>query len=283
MGRNSSSTASALGTPTFPALVLPLALLLTAGTLSATQVRVPEGTLVRLELVYDLTTENVDKGDRVEFDVSLDVVVDGHVVIPKGAAGWAQVSKVKGAGKKKAKDALVAFQFVAVRTADNQEIPLRLLPSKPKKLDSKENEVQISTPIPGLRERMIGAPKGREFAAYTNADALVNLPDKPPAPQASAQGAPAGGVTQGSAPAAPALPAANLLPPEEAYVDCNSDPPGADIMVDGTFRGNTPSGLRLAPGRHVIELRLPGRQPWVRNMVVDPGSKPSIRAVLEAK
>jgi hypothetical protein len=268
---------------------LAVAVIIAAGGVSTpllgTQIRVPSGTLVRLKLHYDLTTENVLKDDRIDFDVADDVVVNKHVVFPKGAVAWGKVIRVKGAGKKKAKDASVTFRFIGVRSIDNQQVPLRLLPSKPKKADSRENLVEINTPIPGLRERMIGAPKGKEYAAYTDTDALVNAPEPtPPKPATPAAASTLGAQTVvGAAPATPAVPAmaAALLPPEDATVDFDSTPGHAAVLVDGIFRANTPFKLTLPPGRHVIEVRLEGYRPWTRHMVVNAGSMPSVRARLE--
>jgi hypothetical protein len=235
-----------------------------------------------LKLHANITTENVVKGDRVEFDVAENVTVNNRVVISKGAVARGVVIDVKGAGKKRAKDAAVVFRFIAVRAVDNQEIPLRVMPTKSRRGDSAENEVEINTPIPGLMERMVGAEKGRDFAAYTDSDSLVNVPDVVPNATATVGTGPGGQAGAAPSTAMPAAPApAFVLPPEDAYVDFNSNPTGADVFINGTSRGSTPLRLQLPPGRHVIEIRLTGYRTWMRNMVVDPGSKPSVRATLE--
>lgn len=239
------------------------------------QNRLPAGTLVRLKLHYDLTTENVEKNDRVEFDVADDLIVDGHLVIRAGAAAWGRVVEVKGAGKKRDKDAQVRFRFETVRSVDNQDIPLRVLPTKMQKKDAKENSVTVNTPIPGLLERIVGAPKGREYAAYTDVDMLVRgVEPQPKAPVAAAAPATPPAAVAAAAVAAPPL-------EEEAMVDFNSVPEGAEIVIDGEFRGMTPSRLPVRAGRRAVELRLAGRRTWTRTMAVDPGSRPSIRVVLE--
>jgi len=278
---STSWRSSSLLTRCLMAGLLGVALAWTVPRLSAAQVRVPDGTLVRLKLHADITTENVVKGDRVEFDVAENVTLSNRVVIPKGAVARGVVTDVKGAGKKKAKDAAVTFRFVAVRAADNQEIPLRVMPTKSRKGEASESKMEINTPIPGLRERMIGAEAGKDFAAYTDTDALINVPEVPTSAAASGATAPGGqpAAAPGSA-AQPAIPAV-VFPPEEAYVDFNSNPMGADIVINGTSRGNTPLRLQVPPGRHVIEIRLAGYRTWTRNMVVDSGSKPSVRATLE--
>lgn len=253
-------------------------LILVAGPVSAAQVRLREGTLVRLKLLYNITTENVVKGDRVEFDVAENVVVNDRLLIQKGAPAWGQVTDVKGAGKKRAKDASVTFRFMAVKTVDNQQVAMRVLPTKPRKPDSHDNEIEENSLIPGMSDRTTGAEKGKEYAAYTDTETVVNAPDTP---SAASQGGEATAGAPKPTVAPPKIEPPPPPPPEEAYVDFNSNPPGADVNIDGRFHGNTPTRISLPPGKHLIEIRLAGHRTWIRNMVVDPGSKPSVRATLD--
>jgi len=244
----------------------------------AAKVPVRDGQLVRLRLRNILTTENVQKGDGIEFEVMEDVLVSGRVVIAKGAAAGGKVLDVKGAGKPKAKDAEVVFQFSTVRAVDNQELPLRIGPTKSRNPKPNENQVAERSPIPGYPSRLIGAEKGKEYKAYTEGAFVINAADAiatPPAtPVAAAPAAPP------SAPVmAPAAPGAGLAS-EPAAVEFSSTPDGADILIDGAFVGNTPSTLRVTPGRHAIEIRMAGYHAWTRTMVVDPESHPSVRATL---
>jgi hypothetical protein len=59
-----------------------------------------------------------------------------------------------------------------------------------------------------------------------------------------------------------------------------SQPPSADIEVDGNFVGSTPSAVDLAPGTHVIRLKKSGFKPWQRNLTVG-SSTVNISAELE--
>jgi hypothetical protein len=256
----------------------------------AAQVRVVQGQMVRLKLHNVLTTENVVKGDPIDFDVAEDVVVATHVVIQKGAPARGKVVGVKGAGKRNAKDAAVIFQFVSVRSVDSQDIPLRYRPDKHKKAESKENEIEANDPLPGYAERVIGAEKGKDYAAYVDVSATVNVPDTqvvaPPgpvatAPQTSANPQVATPPAPSTPPIAPPTVSPLTVPQEPALVDFNSNPPGADILIDGALVGNTPVRLSVAAGRHVIQLRIGGYSSWRRTMTVEPGSYPSIRATLE--
>ncbi len=277
-----------------------LLVLLAAVPLFGAQVRVREGTLVTLKLHNDLTTENVVQGDRIDFEVADNALVDGHVVIAKGALATGTVIRVKG-GKKKAREGSVTFRLTSVRAVDNQEIPIRSIPQKNKKTRLSDNEIEESNPIRGLEQGVIGAEKGKGYAAYTDTDLVVNGLEAPPASAATGQspaapagqtGTPAPGSAPGQSPAAPtvvnpapAAPAkslaAELLAPEQGSIAFASEPAGAEIVIDNNFVGSTPSTLRVPPGRHTIEIRLAGYRSWSRTMMVGPGSHPSIRAALE--
>ncbi|MGH9703442.1 MAG: trypsin-like peptidase domain-containing protein [Candidatus Acidiferrales bacterium] len=51
-------------------------------------------------------------------------------------------------------------------------------------------------------------------------------------------------------------------------VTISSDPQGAEIYLDGSLVGTTPSVFKLAAGRHHIRIKLPGKQTWWRDFEV---------------
>ncbi len=50
-----------------------------------------------------------------------------------------------------------------------------------------------------------------------------------------------------------------------------STPEAADIEIDGSFVGNTPSVVELAPGEHVVIVKKSGYKPWERKLKVSGG------------
>jgi hypothetical protein len=66
-------------------------------------------------------------------------------------------------------------------------------------------------------------------------------------------------------------------------VAIGSDPPGADIYVDGKFVGQTPSNVQLPSGLHHIEMKAQGRQAWERDMEVLKDSQLTLHGVLIAQ
>jgi hypothetical protein len=65
-------------------------------------------------------------------------------------------------------------------------------------------------------------------------------------------------------------------------VTVSSDPPGADIYVDGKFVGQTPSTIRLASGTHRVEVRSQGKDDWERDLEVLKDSQLTLHPVLTA-
>lgn len=66
-----------------------------------------------------------------------------------------------------------------------------------------------------------------------------------------------------------------------AVVEVSSEPPGAEIYVDGVFTSSTPSKLSLSQGEHSIRVSRPGFKDWERRLVVDSTSSKTLNAILD--
>ena len=60
-----------------------------------------------------------------------------------------------------------------------------------------------------------------------------------------------------------------------------STPDGAEISVDGSSSGNTPSTVKLAPGKHTFTVTQAGFTAWSRDLSITAGSELRLNAVLE--
>jgi hypothetical protein len=83
---------------TVVALAAALSLLAQATSLAATRVAVPGGTPVTIRIVDTVDSGTANVGDTFEFKADDDVVVNGYVVIARGAEGRGEVTKVDRAG-----------------------------------------------------------------------------------------------------------------------------------------------------------------------------------------
>ena len=50
-----------------------------------------------------------------------------------------------------------------------------------------------------------------------------------------------------------------------------STPEGADIEIDGSFVGNTPSSIDVTPGEHQVLIKKSGYKDWTRELKVSGG------------
>ena len=102
-------------------------------------------------------------------------------------------------------------------------------------------------------------PKGTEITAYVNGDMELVRAKFLPA------GAPAVAVE-----------ADTSKPPEGTAIGSSvlvsSTPPGADIELDGSFVGSTPSIISMPVGDHQIAIKKKGFKPWERKIKATLGS-----------
>jgi hypothetical protein len=54
-------------------------------------------------------------------------------------------------------------------------------------------------------------------------------------------------------------------------VSISSVPDGADIEIDGSFVGNTPSTTELTSGEHLISIKKSGFKAWDRKVKIGGG------------
>jgi hypothetical protein len=278
------------------------------------RVRLPEGTPVQVRLKADLTSDQVEEGARVDFEVARPVLIQGIAVIPVGAVSWGAVQSVK-------KGKFIKFDIEGLRLPDLTDVKLRTVGGKTK------NPAQDQIKLDGSFRGGVGAPKGTEYTAYVSEDREVavavqpSIPALAPTPTAAATTPPTPATTTRPAPAqvvaptpstaTPAVayprpaaqpavttPAASATSPaispgqsptplanvERARVECFSDPSAADILIDGEFYGNTPSILKVPVGRHELEIQLSGYKTYSIPLILEPGTGiRTIRASLEQK
>ena len=114
----------------------------------------------------------------------------------------------------------------------------------------------------------ITMPKGAEFTAYINGDLKLDIAKFQPVAPASQQAVSASSHDQRTDSAA-------------AKLQIDSTPPGADIEVDGSFVGNTPSEVQVAEGDHTVTVKKAGFKEWERKLKSSAGSSVHLSAELE--
>jgi hypothetical protein len=222
-------------------------------------------------------------GESVDFEVLEDVVIDGVTVVPKGGTAIGTVTEAV-PKRRMGRAGKLEIVLDYVRLADKEKAAVRAV--KDVKGGSHTTGMTVGIVATGLlfwpaaplfllmHGKDITVPKGSEVTAYVNGDQkLVAANFLPPGDSVLPLSAPANATS----PAAETTPAAN---PGGSF-ELQSNPPSAEVFVDGSFRGNTPATLKLKPGQHTVRVALDGYKDWSRDLTVQEGSDAHLQANLQ--
>ena len=102
-----------------------LALMWPGGRIYVAETVIPQRTLVRIELLTELSSEKSKPNDPVRYRVVDNVSIDGRIVIPAGAEGQGHVVSVDTAGRL-GQDGLVRVDFGTLIAMDSSTVRINL-------------------------------------------------------------------------------------------------------------------------------------------------------------
>jgi hypothetical protein len=230
-----------------------------------------DGTPVKLRLSQTMSSADAKVGQEVPFEVVEEVKVDDIVVLPKGATAIGTVTEAN-TKKSMGRGGKLNMTISYARLADQEKVALRAVKdSKGGGHVGAMTGAIVATSIvffPAaplflfIHGKDITIPQGTEITAFVEGDMHLDMARFGAAPARTASG-----------PAATA---------SQASLIVESNPPGADIEVDGNFAGNTPSTISVALGNHDISVKKKGFADWSRKMNVTGGSV-HLSATLDSK
>jgi len=219
-----------------------------------------DGTPVKLRLSQTISSADAKVGQEIPFEVVEEVKVEDAIVLPKGAVAIATVTEAdhkKSMGRAGKLNISISY----ARLTDQEKVALRAVKdSKGGGHVGAMTGAIVATSIiffPAaplflfIHGKDITIPQGTEITAFVEGDMHLNMARF--------------GVTSPS-------PAATLSAPAEASLVIESTPPGADVELDGSFVGDTPSTVTVAQGSHEISVKKKGFATWSRKMSVTGGS-----------
>lgn len=135
-----------------------------------------DSTAVRMKLNKPLSSADAHVDDEVRFEVSEDVIVDGFLVIPKGAqaigvVNEAEPKKALGRGGK------LSVLIRSVHLADNEQAVLR------SGGEGKGSSSTAGMVIPVMHGKDITFPKDMDFIGYVNGNIRLKRENFHPAPE----------------------------------------------------------------------------------------------------
>ncbi len=225
-----------------------------------------DGTPVKLRLSHNVSSADAKVGEQVEFEVLQEIKVRDVVVIPKAGVAWGTVTEAQrkrligGGGK-------LSVSIDHAQLASGDKAALRAV-KEPRQagqggpatagaatISPKQNDSVFDL----VHGKDITIPKGAEFTAYVNGDCEI----------VRSKFQPAGPTTAPPEQDAPGAPE-NLE--VGASVLVSSTPPGADIELDESFVGSTPSVINMPAGEHTIVIKKKSFKRWERKIKAMRGS-----------
>jgi hypothetical protein len=236
-------------------------------------------TPVRLRLNRTISSGDAHTGDTVDFETLDDITVNGMLVIPKGGLAFGTVTEAQ-AKRRMARGGKLDINIDYVKLVSGDKAALRAV--KDVKGGGHTGVMvggMVATGIlffPAapfflfMHGKDITIPKGAEVTAYVNGDIKLDPANfGPSTPVSTPTQTTAGSVSSENA------------VPVSAKLQLESDPPGAEIEVDGSFVGNTPSDVQVAEGDRTVIVKKAGFKDWERKLKVTGGSSVHLNAELE--
>ena len=237
-----------------------------------------DATPVRLRFNRTVSSADAHVGDTVDFEVLQELSVNGTLVIPKGGLAFGTVTEAQ-PKRRMARGGKLEINIDYVKLLDSEKAALRSV--RGGSGGGHTGAMTAGIVATGIvffpaapfflfmHGKDITMPKGAEFTAYVNGDVKMDLAKfQQPATNTSPQST----LANNAGPGAMASTAKLLL---------ESNPPGADIEIDGGFVGNTPSDLQVTEGEHTVVVKKAGFKNWERKVTVNSGSSVHLGAELE--
>jgi hypothetical protein len=230
-----------------------------------------DGTPVKLRFAQTVSSEDAHVNDHVEFEVLEDIRVSDVLIIPKGGVAWGTVTEAQ-PKRRMARGGKLEVVMDSVRLVDGEKAALRA--TKEVKGGGHTGAMTAGIVVTGLiiwpaapfflfmHGKEITIPKDTEVPTFVNGNFQLDLSKFQAQPSVAMQ------------PQVAPTPSATA-----AEVAVTSNPPGADIELDGTFVGNTPSTIGVTTGDHTIHVAKTGYKLWERKIQVN-GGKISVAADL---
>ncbi|MGI4828363.1 MAG: PEGA domain-containing protein [Janthinobacterium lividum] len=217
------------------------------------------GTAIKLKLTETLSSASAKTGQKIPFEVVEEVDVEGVPVIAKGAQA---IGTVTNAEPKRAmgRPGKLDVNIDSVRMINGETAAL----SATKSEKGGGHTGAMTAGIVGtaiiffpaaplllfIHGKDISIPEGTEITAFVSGDNKLDM----------AKFAPGGAAVTTTV--AGVAPSANQM----ASLAVESSVKGADIEIDGSFVGSTPSTLSVAPGQHTVTVKKKGYADWSRSM-----------------
>lgn len=234
-----------------------------------------DGTPVKMRISETVSSADAKVGQEIPFEVVEEVDVDGVPVIAKGATAIATVTAAQ-EKRRMGRAGKLDISIGYVRLIDQQKAALRgVKDTKGGGHVGAMTGAIVATSIvffPAaplfllMHGKDITIPQGTEITAFVQGDMHLDMSKF---------------VAHGPGDNENTVSTPTLATATSTSVILESTPPGADILIDGQFVGNTPSTVSVVAGSHQLTVTKKGFMDWTRTISVTGGSI-HVNATLDA-
>ena len=224
-----------------------------------------DGTPIKLRLSRTISSADETVGNQVDLEVVEELQIGNKIVIPKGSVALGTVTDVQ-AKRRMGRGGKLDVNIDTVRLANGQKAALRAVKnSKGGSHTGAMTGAIVATSLvlwPAaplfllMHGKDITIPKGTQITAYVEGN--MNLDARAFHTQAGQDDAVTVSIRDDGA--------------GLANIAISSTPAGAEISMDQSFVGNTPSSLSVMPGEHLVSVNKMGYQDWERKIRVSGGN-----------
>ncbi len=236
-----------------------------------------DGTPIKLRIAQTVSSADAHVDDRVEFEVLEEIRIQGVLIVSKGGIALGTVTEAQ-PKRRMARGGKLEIVMDSVRLVDGEKAALRA--TKGGHGGGHTGAMTAGIVATALifwpaapfflfiHGKDITIPKGAEVPTFVNGNMPLDLAKFQQSGSASQQ-AQSNSVNQ-------------VQPSIDASIDITSTPTGADVVLDGSFVGSTPSVIGVSTGDHTISVKKIGYKFWERKIKVSSG-KVNISADLEVE
>jgi hypothetical protein len=240
-----------------------------------------DGTPIKLRIAQTVSSADAHVNDRVEFEVLEEIRISSLLIVPKGGIALGTVTEAQ-PKRRMARGGKLEIVMDSVRLADGQKAALRATKggnggghtgAMTAGIVATALVCFVCAPLFLLMHgKDITIPMGTVVPTFVDGNMPLDLAkfQEAASPTEQAQATPSGGV-----------PSSVVQANADAGIEITSVPAGADVELDGSFIGNTPSAIGVSPGDHTISVKKKGYKTWERKIKVSSG-KVNVFAELEA-
>jgi hypothetical protein len=243
-----------------------------------------DGTPIKLRIAQTVSSADAHVNDRVEFEVLEEIRISGVLVVPKGGIALGTVTEAQ-PKRRMARGGKLEIVMDSVRLTDGEKAALRA--TKGGNGGGHTGAMTAGIVATALifwpaapfflfmHGKDITIPKGAEVPTFVDGNMPLDLTKFQGAASPSQQ-------AETNPPASGGVPGAISQANGDAGVEITSLPAGAEVELDGSFIGNTPSTIGVSPGDHTIGVKKRGYKTWERKIKVSSGNV-KVFAELEAE